>query len=254
MASAPIRGLAARPYGRPEMATRRSRRQASEHDLIAALDRPGCPVCRLVAEAVDGFLESVCYEGVNDLELREELRQAGGFCGEHASRFLGQSHGQLATAIVYRDVLVNAARRIAPAPRGSGIGELLGRAPRRQAVVGDRRRCPACRIQAEATERYLQTLRARLVDAEVQGRYREGGGLCLPHLDRALEWDDDGGRFLADAAAAGLGTLIDELDRYVRKHDYRFRGEPWEGEEDAPARAIERAVGGPGRATAPQAG
>jgi hypothetical protein len=236
------------------MATRKSRRQAGEDDLLTALDRTGCPVCRLVAEAVDGFLESVCYEGVNDLELREELRQAGGFCGEHASRFLGQSHGQLATAIVYRDVLLNAARRLAPAPRGSGIGELLGRAPRRRAVAGDRRRCPACRIQTEATERHLQTLRARLVDVEVQARYRSGGGLCLPHLDRALELDDEGVRFLAEAAAADLGTLIDELARYIRKHDYRFRGEPWEGEEDAPRRAIERAVGGAGPTTIPATG
>jgi len=236
------------------MATRKSRRQAGEHDLVAVLERTGCPVCRLAAEAVDGFLESVCYEGVNDLELREQLRQAGGFCGEHASRFLGQSHGQLATAIVYRDVLVNAARRIAQAPRGSGIGELLGRTPRRQAVAGDRRRCPACRIQGEATERHLQTLRARLADVEVQAHYRAGGGLCLPHLERALEWDDDGARFLADAAAAGLGTLIDELDRYIRKHDYRFRGEPWEGEEDAPARAIERAVGGASPTAIPRTG
>jgi hypothetical protein len=34
-----------------------------------------------------------------------------------------------------------------------------------------------------------------------------------------------------------------ELAEYVRKHDYRFRGEPFGDERDAPARALARFVG-----------
>ena len=234
----------------------RPRRHAGEHDLIQALDRPGCPVCRLAAEAVDAFLASVCYEQVNDLELREELRAAGGFCREHALSFLRQRHGRLATAIVYRDVLANAARRIERAQPGGGslLGGLLGIAPRRAATAGDARRCPACGARAEAEERHLATMRARLADPPLQERYRAADGLCLPHLDRALETDGEVTRFLAATAVARLAALVDELDGYIRKHDYRFRAEGWAGEEDAPERAIERAVGRPAPEPEPPTG
>ena len=60
------------------MAARKPRRHAGEHDLIEAFGQPGCPVCRLSTEAVDAYLTSVCYEQVNDLDLREQLRSAGG--------------------------------------------------------------------------------------------------------------------------------------------------------------------------------
>src|SRR6187402_2016148 len=95
------------------MPSRKPRRHAGEHDLIEAFGQPGCPVCRLSTEAVDAYLTSVCYEQVNDLDLREQLRTAGGFCRAHAERFLRQRHGQLAAAIVYRDVISTARKRIA---------------------------------------------------------------------------------------------------------------------------------------------
>src|SRR6187549_588281 len=94
------------------MPSRKPRRHAGEHDLIEAFGQPGCPVCRLSTEAVDAYLTSVCYEQVNDLDLREQLRSAGGFCRVHAERFLRQRLGQLAAAIVYRDVLSTARKRI----------------------------------------------------------------------------------------------------------------------------------------------
>ena len=224
---------------------RKPRRHAGERDLIEALGRSGCPICRLAAEAVEAFLASVCYEQVNDLDLRAELRAAGGFCREHAGRFLRQPNGPLATAIVYRDVLANAARRLEQADPGgrSRLAGLLAKAPRRPTAAGDAGRCPACGVLAEATARHLGALRARLGEPAVQDRYRAADGLCLRHLDQALESDDDGARFLAGTAVVKLGSLVGELDSYIRKHDYRFRGEAWAGEEDAPARAIERAVG-----------
>ena len=236
---------------------RKPRRHTGQHDLLEALGQAGCPVCRLAGEAVEAFLQSVCYEQVNDLDLREELRAEGGFCPADARRFLAQRHGPLATAIVYRDVLANAARRL---ERGGGragrkapalLAGLLGlprrRSTARQAVAADGPRpCAACRARAEAEERHLATLRERMVDPTVAARYRASGGLCLPHLDRALLVEDAGARALAAAALLGLATLLGELDDYIRKHDYRFRPEQWQGGEDVPARAVERAVGSAG--------
>ena len=226
------------------MAARKPRRHAGEHDLIEAFGQPGCPVCRLATEAVDAYLTSVCYEQVNDLDLREQLRSAGGFCRAHAERFIKQRLGQLAAAIVYRDVLNTARKRIASGTGGSGRSKLAalfgGRARRDQRSV---RSCPGCDVEAEAEERYLAALRNRLREPAVRAKYEAGDGLCLPHIDQALQADDDGARALAEAAVTMLGTIVGELDEYIRKHDYRFSTPVWDGGEDTPERAVERAVG-----------
>jgi hypothetical protein len=227
------------------MAARKLRRHAGEHDLIEAFGQPGCPVCRLTAESVDAYLTAVCYEQVNDLDLREQLRSAGGFCRAHAERFLRQRLGQLASAIVYRDVLSTARKRLAGESGQLGRSKLAtllsGRRGRREARTGPA--CPGCDVEAEAEERYLAALRRRLPDPAVRERYEAGDGLCLPHIDQALQADDEGTRALAEAAVAMLGTLVAELDEYIRKHDYRFQTPVWDGGEDTPERAVERAVG-----------
>lgn len=237
---------------RPQPSSRRPRRHAGEHDLIEAFDRPGCPVCLLAGEAVEGYLASVCYEQVNDLELRERLRGAGGFCGLHAWAFLRQRNGPLASAIVQRDVLATAAGRIRRGGRGraerraggSLLARLFGsRGPARGRPGGDVPDCPACQARAEAEARHLDVLLARLTDPGVQARYGAADGLCLPHLDKALEAGGPGADVLADAAGAGLDALVDRLDGYIRKHDYRFRPETWQGDDDTAERAVERAVG-----------
>jgi hypothetical protein len=45
--------------------------------------------------------------------------------------------------------------------------------------------CPACEHDGRAVDRALDTLLEGLIDNSVQARYRELGGLCLPHLRTA---------------------------------------------------------------------
>src|SRR5215208_4426372 len=180
------------------MAARKPRRHAGEHDLIEAFGQPGCPVCRLATEAVDAYLTSVCYEQVNDLDLREQLRSAGGFCRDHAERFIRQRLGQLAAAIVYRDVLNTARKRIAAGGGGRGRSRLAaffgqgggGRTARPDPLAG--LACPSCEAEAEAEQRYLATLRNRLLDPAVRAKYQAGDGLCLPHIDQVHQAGDEG--------------------------------------------------------------
>jgi len=231
---------------------RQPRRHAGEHDLIAAFGMGGCPVCRLASEAVDAYLTAVCYEQVNDLDLRAQLRDAGGFCRPHAHRFLRQRLGALASAIVYRDVLSTARGRIrARGPARNGpfggsafLGGLLGsRGTRKGAATGGAPNCPACEVLLEAEDRHVGTLLSRIERPHVLEQYRAGDGLCLPHLDRAFETEGEPARLIAEAADAKLAEIVAELDEYVRKHDYRFTDEGLAGSEDVPRRAIERAVG-----------
>ena len=89
--------------------------EATYDDLIDALGRSGCAVCRLATRRADGFLSSYIYEHVNDIDLRTKIRASRGFCEPHANQFL-EKLDALAVAITYRDILNSLVRELDGGP------------------------------------------------------------------------------------------------------------------------------------------
>jgi hypothetical protein len=156
-------------------------------------------------------------------------------------------------AIVYRDLLQHARRGLQASGTGRrGLGRRLAAFLAAGRPAGAERpraahSCLACRVEGEAETRYRSTLVEHLGESDVQARLAASAGLCLPHLGRTLGSDApaDGLNWLRQDSIDRLDSLVGELDEYIRKHDYRFRSEPWGEERDAPHRAVERAVGRP---------
>lgn len=216
---------------------------ASKHttyfELRDALTKDGCPICRRAQDAVDGFLESMIYEKVNDGGLRQEIREARGFCNLHAGQ-LRDHGGALGIAIIHRDLLEALLRRVQEAdyqPAGSWLHTLKRAAEGATTPAeanselvhellpqGD---CPACRQRDEAERRNVETLVQYLDDAELNPAFRASDGLCLPHFRQALQQVPDQARFetLVEIQAAVWAKLRDELAEFIRKQDYRFRSE-----------------------------
>jgi hypothetical protein len=97
---------------------------------------------------------------------------------------------------------------------------------------------------------------AELASLRVGPSRPEPSRLCIPHLRLVLPCSEPSkARALARLVAAPLEELTSDLREYVRKHDYRFHGEPRGRESSSPQRAVElvvgpeglRAVGGPWR-------
>src|SRR5205823_3790116 len=82
-------------------------------------------------------------------------------------------------------------------------------------------------------------------DPAFQERYEAADGLCLPHLEETLTRANDRAEaFLLQSTGRKLDPLLDDLDEFIRKHDYRFRHEGWQGREaEAPTRAVRLAAG-----------
>ena len=80
---------------------RNSRDAAS---LRAACEHEGCPVCTLVFESVQHFMDTWQYEGFTDVEHRHLLIQSRGFCPLHTWQ-LAQSNAPFQLAVVYQEVL-----------------------------------------------------------------------------------------------------------------------------------------------------
>ena len=207
-------------------------------ELLEALQAGGCALCRLARKASDGYLNALMYEGVIDVPLRDELRNARGLCYRHAWRMTGRRGSVLGTAIIYRDVVNTLAWVIeeeATAPRRwRGNMDNLDR---RLAPTSE---CPACRLEGDAEGRAATTLLKHLGAQEVADAFAASGGPCLPHfrllLSHAGEKD---ARTVALWQGTALRRLRDELDELIRKHDYRFQREPVTAEE---AGAWQRAV------------
>jgi hypothetical protein len=212
-------------------------------ELLDALQAGGCALCRLTRKASESYINALLYEGVVDVPIRDELRNARGPCYRHAWQMADKRGSVLGTALIYRDVvntLAKALQQDATAQRRwRGYREALAR--RLAPSAG----CPACNLEQDAEQRAAKTLLKHLDAAEVAAAYAAAGGLCLPHFQVVLSHaSEESARVLAQWQEASLCRLRAELDELIRKHDYRFRGEPTTEEEAVSwRRAVAAAVG-----------
>jgi hypothetical protein len=211
-------------------------RDSTSFEVREALDQGGCPVCRLALRSVGRWLASVAYEQVNDIQLRDRLRAARGFCNVHAHRWLREVGSVLGTAIVYQDLLTAALREL--------DGESVQRGQRWRSILGqsaDVEGCPACAAQTEAEERYLAALLATVAaEPDVLG---DSEGLCVKHTRAAQRRGGPGAEPIIKLTRSAVEQLLAELSEVIRKEDYRFRHEPrTDAERTATARAVARAA------------
>jgi hypothetical protein len=132
----------------------------SAADLLTG---PGCPVCRYLGEAASRYLGWFALEGHGDAATVTRLCASLGMCPRHTRGLMSQPGAACRLTALYR-YLARAAR-----------DRLAGRAAR---LAG----CPACEHDDGTVGRALDTLLEGLADGLVRDRYRELGGLCIPHL------------------------------------------------------------------------
>lgn len=132
----------------------------------ALLTGPGCPVCRYAGEASDRYLAWFAFEAHAQADTITRLCASLGMCPPHTRGLMRQPGAEVRLTAVCR-YLVRAAR-----------DRLTGPAVRLS-------RCPACDHDGEAAGRAVDTLIEGLADNQVRERFRELGGLCVPHLRAA---------------------------------------------------------------------
>ncbi|HEX2500835.1 MAG TPA: DUF6062 family protein [Methylomirabilota bacterium] len=224
-----------------------------DHRLAEACARPGCPVCGALRDLARRHLAVILAEHVTDPISRARLADAWGFCAAHAAALRKIPEAALGAAIVYHGLveqacrwLDEAARAMArPAGRG-GWRALVGR-PR--GTRGDARRrrtrCPVCVELVLSEARHLDALLTGLEDGELGAAYAASDGLCLPHLELAVE--RAGARPQAARLVAltreKLRALAADLRGFVDKHDHRARPSFTEREAGAWQQALALVAG-----------
>ncbi len=193
------------------------------HGLIGALRQPGCPLCRLVAEASERWLRTLFHEQVTDAETRLLLRRGGAFCARHTEQAL-RTGDPLGSSIIFGD-LARCALDAFPAKWSP--------------------RCPLC----EQEEQVLAAMRITLLDhigeSDVRSAYEASDGLCLPHLHGMVgRGGDPRANVLLAIEREKIGALLRECAGFVAKSHYDHPGELTRDEATAWRRAARKLGGG----------
>jgi hypothetical protein len=210
--------------------TTRVSRHAAYHELVEQLARPGCAFCALGARAAARSLESLCGEMLLDPPVRSRLRASLGFCAAHAHA-LDATAPRLTVAILYEDFLQHAE------------GELdAWTQPRRR--PSPQTPCPACQAVEQQEEEIARLMATFIEDPEMAAAYEASSGLCLPHTIVLCRRASKPARCrIVARERERIRHLRAELAAVIRKHDYRFRDEPWGDEKSAPGRAVKKIAG-----------
>jgi hypothetical protein len=200
-------------------------------NLKVAFGKPGCPICRLRAEAERRYVQTLLYEYVNDGDTRLGFMHSQGLCSYHA--WFVQANEQLLwddglkTAIIYESLgtLVHTALTHylvqQDSPPGDGQAQPAHLAFKRgglcrwlvrtrrlgrwlatrlfqegpaEALLADlslSRECPICKMSREREEIDLRKLMHELADPQFRAWFSASDGLCLPHLRNALAYAPD---------------------------------------------------------------
>jgi uncharacterized protein DUF6062 len=193
-------------------------RDLQYHELLDTLGERGCPICRRAEESVEDAIRAILHEQVNDPGFRQEWLATGGFCRHHAWRLVAH-HDILGTAILYRALLADAGKHRQPTAR-----------------------CWLCRSYESTERRALETFARSIGDPAFDEKLGASDGLCAAHLKMALQRSGNDPR-LKEFQQHSRHRLQRHLDELIRKQDYRFRGEPEEGEGDSWIRAVSVVVG-----------
>ncbi|MDI3312595.1 MAG: DUF6062 family protein [Thermoanaerobacterium sp.] len=230
------------------------------YELKDSLKDDACPICVLINKNVDNFIDALLYESVNDIKIREDIKNSKGYCNYHAWKL--QSFGDpLAHAIIYSDLIVPLIHEIDVFLRAAKCYENIQnffrmkkesnrRLRRLKGYLDSENGCPICTMVRDWGKQYILSFVEYVGrDKDFREKFKIGGFLCVPHMFKLLDYCGDTSivREIMSVQLDKFKMLLNLLNEIKRKSDYRFVDEPKSNEERiAWIKAVEKCVGEPG--------
>ncbi len=221
-------------------------------DLIDALKKSGCLLCRRVNELSWKFLNDLYYERVLDVGTRTSLRKAKGFCNWHAWMSTEIPNSDSGIAIIYKDLLDAEIKTLSRWEEAKGLTEkkkrlkLKKKDPLRFLYSWEEKAsCPICLFVKEHEQFEIGTFLDFIDEESFSKEYENSFGICLRHLIRIIEGfgEHPNLSLLIEKQLRKYRSLSNELEEFIRKLDYRFSKEPKGSEVDSWKRVIEQFIG-----------
>lgn len=221
-------------------------------DWIAALQTPGCALCRIAQGKSQRYVETLLNEAVTDVEQRDTWREARGLCDGHARMATETPHSPGSLAILYADVLRHdLAQLVALTAAAPATRRWYRRHALAQRVQNwlrswrQQRPCPVCHLWLEQERFYLQVLLDDWQEPELAQAFAASRGLCWLHMLRLVEQGRQHTHLqtVLTVQQTHLQGLQDELHEFIRKLDYRLGRQPYGREADAWRRVVALYIG-----------
>jgi hypothetical protein len=227
------------------------------NNLMEAVGKPGCPICRLFRQASRRAIESFLWENVNEPDVRKGILDSYGFCPPHTRLMVAQemfsSSVPLGTNIIYEHlgrVVAGELKALRPGSASAAVGGQLRGLMRSVGLsrgeedlpLPPRGPCPACQSGDNGATNGLHVLCEEIQRAESGGNedvrkaYLASDGLCLQHLRQAIgshsEKFPDAVRLLIDETVERLESQSRHMKEFIRKSNWSYREEKVIEEED----------------------
>lgn len=224
---------------------------------MEAFQEKDCPVCFRMEQSSREDLQALFYEKVTDHEIREYLIKARGFCNWHAWMSLELRTGESRLVPIYQELLekelaeleADLKNRPSEQSLGSFLKQILPfkRSQKTSPLRVEKRDvpCPIC-MKIQVLERtYLHSIVDEISEEEFLKKFKASLGLCRPHLHLALSlWEAHPNLpLLIEVHLEKFRNLLEELNEFIRKFDYRYAREPKGPESDSWFRGVKLFVG-----------
>ncbi|MDR2793224.1 MAG: DUF6062 family protein [Treponema sp.] len=174
-------------------------------ELEKACAKSGCPLCTIISERAERYIDGMLFEHVSDRVFRKEFREAGGFCSAHSQK-LDSFRDGLAVAILSRDILED---------RIAAFGKRRAWKPKG--------RCPVC-VERERIEKEYLTFLVQADGGEngkaVQQFFTASEGFCAPHYAKLLEVSKSVPRWLTSFHETKFEELLRRTSRFIELSAY----------------------------------
>jgi hypothetical protein len=179
-------------------------------ELQKASEKPGCPLCRIVSDRANRYIDNTLFEHVADRGFRAIHRAAGGFCSFHSRNLVSFRDG-LAVAILSRDILEDRIESFDKKTKWNPKG-----------------RCPVCIERDNIEYEYLDFLRNSGGNSPEEREMREfflaSDGLCAPHYHDLLfkhkGWGKTVPVWLKNFQEKKFKELLKRLDKFIELSAY----------------------------------
>ncbi|MDR1215921.1 MAG: DUF6062 family protein, partial [Treponema sp.] len=174
-------------------------------ELEKACAKPGCPLCVIISERAERFIDGMLFEHVSDRVFRKGYRLAGGFCAFH-SRKLESFRDGLAVAILGKDILED---------RLSSF--------KKRKLWKPKEECPVCIERKRIENEYLTfVVQAESGEnaAELRSIFTASEGFCAPHYTKLLETAKHIPQWLVEFHQNKFNSLMERTSLFIELSAY----------------------------------
>ncbi|MFI3257288.1 MAG: DUF6062 family protein [Spirochaetales bacterium] len=181
--------------------------------LQKACEKKGCPLCSIIQERIDRYIDGMLFEHISDRVFRAQYRNAGGFCTEHSKILLSYRDG-LAVAILMQGTL-------------SDYSEDFKKRKMRKY----KEPCPAC-AEKNRIERDFLTFIAEVTgkenrqgaknsahtaesDEELIRFFTASSGLCVPHYAQLVSSVRKIPSWLSEFQEGKFKNMLERTNRFI---------------------------------------